>query len=153
MPMVLGHEGVGEIVALGTGSSNLAVGDHVIFCFVPSCGFCEYCAQGRPSLCEVGAKANATGELTSGGRRWQGAEDTVMHHHLGVSAFAEMTVLSARSVVRIDKTLPVDIAAVFGCAVLTGVGAVVNTARVAPGQSVAIFGLGGIGLALSLIHI
>ncbi len=151
MPMVLGHEGVGEILTLGPGvGGGLAIGDHVAFCFVPSCGFCEFCSQGRPSLCEIGARANATGELTSGGRRWQAAEEEAMHHHLGVSAFSEMTVLSALSVVRIDKSLPVDVAAVFGCAVLTGVGAVVNTAKVSPGQSVAIFGLGGVGLAALL---
>ena len=150
MPMVLGHEGVGEVLALGPGTNNLDVGDHVAFCFVPSCGFCGFCSQGRPSLCEIGAQSNTLGHLANGGSRWQAGADSLVHHHLGISAFAEMTVVSALSVVRIDKAVPVDIAAVFGCAILTGVGAVVNTAKVAPGQSVAIFGLGGIGLAALL---
>jgi Zn-dependent alcohol dehydrogenase len=150
MPMVLGHEGIGEVMALGPGTKRFSVGDHVVFCFVPSCGFCEYCVVGRASLCEVGAKTNTSGELPNGGRRWHAEDGSDIHHHLGVSAFAEMTVISARSAVRIDKDIPVDVAAIFGCAVLTGVGAIVNTAKVSPGESVAIFGLGGIGLAALL---
>ncbi len=150
LPMVLGHEAAGEVVELGEGVEDLQVGDHVVFAFVPICGECEPCAIGRPALCELGAAANAAGELLRGGRRWTDAKDNVLRHHLGVSAFAEYVVASARSVVKIDCELSPEIAALFGCAVLTGVGAVVNTAKVAPGESVAIFGLGGVGLAALL---
>ena len=146
MPMVLGHEAAGEVVALGPGTSGFAVGDLVVFSFVPSCGHCAPCASGRAALCEPGARANTAGTLLSGERRWHAGQNE-LHHHLGVSAFAEMTVVSARSAVRVDRELPAEIAALFGCAVMTGVGAVVNTAKVAAGESVAIFGLGGVGLA------
>jgi alcohol dehydrogenase len=101
---------------------------------------------GRPALCEPGAAANGRGELLTGGQRLH-AGDEVLHHHLGCSAFAERAVVSRRSLIRIDPALPFDQAALFGCAVLTGVGAVVNTAGVRPGQSVAVVGLGGVGLA------
>jgi Zn-dependent alcohol dehydrogenase len=159
MPMVLGHEGCGEIVEIGPRADNadntdaanaLVVGDRVVFSFVPSCGRCQFCLIGRDALCEAGAKANAAGELLSGGCRWHDARHKTVYHHLGVSAFAEMTVISACSVVRIDKDLSPEIAALFGCAVLTGVGAVMNTAAVEAGSSVAIFGLGGVGLAALL---
>ncbi len=150
LPMVLGHEAAGEVVELGKGVEGFAVGDHVVFAFVPICGHCEPCATGRPALCEPGAAANTAGELLGAGRRWSDDEGNRLRHHLGVSAFAEYVVASARSAVKIDRDLPSEIAALFGCAVLTGVGAVVNTAKVAPGESVAIFGLGGVGLSALL---
>lgn len=146
LPMVLGHEAAGDVAALGAGVEGLAIGDRVVCSFVPACGHCAPCAEGRAALCEPGAAANGAGQLLSGARRWTSGE----HHHLGVSAFAEYSVVSARSLVRIDPTLPPEIAALFGCAVMTGVGAVVNTAAVRPGQSVAVFGLGGVGLAAVL---
>ncbi|AXQ31496.1 alcohol dehydrogenase [Solimonas sp. K1W22B-7] len=146
MPMVMGHEAAGEIVEVGAGVQDLRIGDRVVFSFVPVCGHCLPCASGRPALCEPGAKANVAGTLLSGARRWHEHNDS-LNHHLGVSAFAEYTVVSARSAVKIDPDLPPQIAALFGCAVMTGMGAVVNTARVAPGESVAVFGLGGVGLA------
>ena len=149
LPMVLGHEASGEVVELGAGVQGLARGDRVVFSFVPICGHCEPCASGRPALCEPGAQANAGGHLLDGGRRWTGNGEPV-HHHLGVSGFAGFTVTSAHSAVRIDADLAPEIAALFGCAVMTGVGAVVNTARVQPGESVAVFGLGGVGLAALL---
>ncbi len=150
LPMVLGHEACGEIVELGADVDGLSVGDRVVFAFVPACGHCEPCATGRPALCQPGAAANSAGDLLGGGKRWTDSAGQALRHHLGVSAFAEYVVASVRSVVKIDKDLPPEIAALFGCAVLTGVGAVVNTARVAPGESVAIFGLGGVGLAAML---
>lgn len=150
LPMVLGHEACGEVVELGGGVEGLRVGDRVVFAFVPVCGHCEPCATGRPALCEPGAAANGAGELLSGGRRWTDSAGQPLRHHLGVSAFAEYVVASVRSIVRIDKDLAPEIAALFGCAVLTGVGAVVNTAGVSPGESVAVFGLGGVGLAALL---
>lgn len=150
MPMLLGHEATGEVVELGDGVRSLAVGDHVVFSFVPMCGHCGPCACGRPVLCEPGAAANARGSLLGGATRLRDMLQMPLHHHLGVSGFAEYAVVSERSAVRIDADLPPRIAALFGCAVLTGVGAVVNTAGVLPGQSVAVFGLGGVGLAALL---
>jgi alcohol dehydrogenase len=145
-PMALGHEAAGTVEALGAGVADLEKGDHVVMVFVPSCGHCLPCAEGRPALCEPGAVANTEGTLLSGERRLS-RDGHPVHHHLGCSAFAEYATVSRRSLVKIDRELPLDEAALFGCAVLTGVGAVVNTARVAAGQSVAIVGLGGVGLA------
>jgi alcohol dehydrogenase len=117
--------------------------------FIPSCGACSPCQRGRPALCEPGAAANAAGKLLTGAVRLSGAEGPILHH-LGVSAFAEQAVVSRRSLIKIDRELPFVEAALFGCAVLTGVGAVMNTARVEPGASVAVVGLGGVGLAALL---
>src|SRR5690349_22608738 len=118
MPMVLGHEAAGEVVELGEGVDDFEVGDHVVLAFVPACGGCEPCRSGRAALCDNGAAANAAGSLLSGERRWHDG----LHHHLGVSAFADHIVVSSRSAVRVDPQLPFEIAALFGCAVLTGVG-------------------------------
>lgn len=147
MPMLLGHEATGEVIELGDGVRSLSIGDHVVFSFVPMCGHCGPCACGRPVLCEPGAAANARGSLLGGATRIRDMLELPLHHHLGVSGFAEYAVVSERSAVRIDADLPPRIAALFGCAVMTGVGAVVNTAGVLPGQSVAVFGLGGVGLS------
>ncbi|MEO7935740.1 MAG: zinc-dependent alcohol dehydrogenase family protein [Dokdonella sp.] len=147
MPMVLGHEATGEVVELGANVHDFAVGDRVVFSFVPMCGHCLPCASGRPVLCEPGAAANAQGHLLTGRSHWSDVDGTPVLQHLGVSGFAEYTVVSARSAVRIDADLPAEIAALFGCAVMTGVGAVINTARVQSGESVAVFGLGGVGLS------
>ncbi|MBM3599543.1 MAG: zinc-binding dehydrogenase [Alphaproteobacteria bacterium] len=144
-PMVLGHEAAGEIVELGQGVTDLKPGDHVVMVFVPSCGRCLPCQEGRPALCEPGAVANTAGELIAGGRRIT-LRGKPVNHHVGVSAFAEYAVMSRNSVIPIDRALPFEEAALFGCAVLTGVGAVVNTGSVKPGQSVAVVGLGGVGL-------
>jgi alcohol dehydrogenase len=146
MPMALGHEAAGVVEALGKDVTDLAVGDHVVMVFMPSCGHCVPCAEGRPALCEPGAAANGAGTLLSGKRRLH-CDGADVNHHLGVSAFADYAVMSRRSVVKVDKDLPLDEAALFGCAVLTGVGAVVNTARLQPGQSAAVIGLGGVGLS------
>jgi alcohol dehydrogenase len=146
MPMALGHEAAGIVEALGEGVTDLQRGDHVVLVFVPSCGHCEPCAEGRPALCGPGAAANGAGTLLSGARRLS-RNGQPIHHHLGCSVFAEYATVSRRSVVKIDRDLPLDEAALFGCAVLTGVGAVVNTAQVRAGSSVAIIGLGGVGLA------
>ncbi|WPD18557.1 zinc-dependent alcohol dehydrogenase family protein [Thermaerobacter composti] len=145
-PMVLGHEAAGIVRATGPGVTAVQAGDHVVFTFVPMCGRCTYCTSGRPALCDLGNAANARGELLRGGRRFHRHGQPV-HHHLGVSAFAQFTVAAEESLIKIDPDIPFDVAAVFGCAVMTGVGAVVNTARVEPGSSVAVFGLGGVGLA------
>ncbi|KAK0351238.1 hypothetical protein LTR94_025765, partial [Friedmanniomyces endolithicus] len=146
LPMALGHEAAGVVESVGEGVDDLEAGDHVVMVFMPSCGHCAPCASGRPALCEPGAIANASGSLLSGQRRLF-REGQPLHHHLGCSAFAERAVVSRRSLIKIDKSLSFEEAALFGCAVLTGVGAVVNTAQVCPGQSVAVIGLGGVGLA------
>lgn len=147
MPMVLGHEASGVVREVGSGVKDLVPGDHVVFSFVPICGSCSFCAQGRGALCEPGAKANVAGTLLSGTRSFSNAGSDI-NHHLGVSAFSQLTVVARESLVRIDKSLPLDMAALFGCAVLTGVGAVLNTAKVEPESSVAVFGLGGVGLSM-----
>ncbi len=148
-PMLLGHEAAGVVESLGPGVSDLQPGDHVVMVFVPSCGHCQPCAEGRPALCEPGALANTGGTLLSGARRLS-VDGTGLNHHLGCSAFAEYATVSRHSLVRIDPELPFDEAALFGCAVLTGVGAVVNTAAVKAGQDVAVVGLGGVGLSAIL---
>ena len=145
-PMVLGHEAAGVVEELGPGVRDLAVGDHVVMVFVPSCGACLPCMSGRPALCDPAAAANGAGTLLSGERRLSQA-GAPLHHHIGVSCFAERAVVSRRSLVKVDAALPFEHAALFGCAVLTGVGAVINTAALAAGSSVAVVGLGGVGLA------
>jgi alcohol dehydrogenase len=145
VPMALGHEGAGVVAEVGRGVDDLKAGDKVVMAFVPSCGHCLPCMSGRPALCEPGAKANAAGTLLSGVRRLK-LDGEPVNHHLGLSVFAEHAVMSRRSVVKVETDLAFDKLALFGCAVMTGVGAVVNTARVAAGTSVAVVGLGGVGL-------
>ena len=144
-PMAMGHEASGTVEELGPGVTDLKKGDNVVLTFVPSCGHCLPCAEGRPALCEPGAAANGAGTLLSGSRRLH-RNGTDIHHHLGCSAFAEYATVSRRSLVKVDPELAFDEAALFGCAVLTGVGAVLNTAKVSPGSTVAVVGLGGVGL-------
>jgi alcohol dehydrogenase len=155
MPMALGHEAAGIVEEVGpleggAGGLELKPGDHVVFVFVPSCGHCEPCTEGRPALCEPGAAANTAGTLLSGARRLRRRDGTPVNHHLGVSGFAEYVTVSRRSLVKVDPDLPFEEAALFGCAVLTGVGAVVNTAGVKAGSAVAVIGLGGVGLSALL---
>jgi len=160
MPLVVGHEAAGEVVELGEGVKRFAVGDHVVMIFRPSCGACASCSVGRPALCGPGGESNAAGTLLGGYRRLghhsgepraNGAEAAVnqglLNHHLGCSAFAEYATVSERSLVRIDPTLAWQEAALFGCAVITGAGAVINTAQVPAGASVAVVGLGGVGFS------
>lgn len=146
LPIVLGHEAAGIVRVVGPGVRNLAEGDHVVFSFVPMCGNCRYCAAGRPHLCERGVQANREGRLLTGGRRFS-LKGRPLNHHLGVAAFSQFTVAAQESLIPIPKDIPLEKAALFGCAIATGVGAVVNTAKVEEGASVAIFGLGGVGLA------
>jgi len=113
---------------------------------VPICGRCLCCASGRPALCEAGAASNTAGVLLGGGTRFHRGGAPI-RHHLGVSAFSHHTVAAQESLIKIDRSVPLQTAALFGCAILTGVGAVTNTAKVSPGQSAAVFGLGGVGLS------
>jgi alcohol dehydrogenase len=148
-PMLLGHEAAGVVEALGEGVDDLVVGDHVVLIFIPSCGHCLPCSEGRPALCTNGAASNTAGALMGGHKRlFRGGER--INHHMGCSAFASHAVVSRNSCVKVDRDIPLEEAALFGCAVLTGVGAVVNTARVPMGATVAIVGLGGVGLAALL---
>ncbi|WP_353218806.1 zinc-dependent alcohol dehydrogenase family protein [Salinisphaera sp. S4-8] len=148
-PMVLGHEAAGEIIEVGPNVKGFEVGDHIVCSFVPSCGHCEYCADGRAALCTPGAVANNAGTLLDDGIRLKEQGNDV-YHHLGVSGFAEYAVVRTESLVKIDKNLDFEIAAIFGCAVLTGVGAMVHTAGLRLGQTVLVVGLGGVGLSAVL---
>lgn len=145
MPMALGHEAAGVVEETGPGVDDIAPGDHVVMVFVPSCGTCSFCAEGRPALCAPAGKVNGAGSLLSGERRLS-LDGQSIHHHMGVSAFADHAVVSRRSLIRVPDALALEHAALFGCAVITGVGAVINTAGVHPGASVAVIGLGGVGL-------
>ena len=145
LPMALGHEATGEVLKVGSSVTRVKEGDHVVCTFIPSCGKCIPCKEGRPALCENGAKANEKGEMLEGGIRLSN-EDGQVYHHLGVSGFAEHAVVSENSIVKISNEIPFERAAVFGCAVITGIGAVMNTAQIRPGSNVAVVGLGGIGL-------
>ncbi|WP_109476232.1 zinc-dependent alcohol dehydrogenase family protein [Paraburkholderia sp. C35] len=149
LPMALGHEASAVVEAVGAGVVDLQAGDHVVAVFVPSCGHCEPCAEGRPALCMPGATANTAGTLLSGERRLKHHGEPI-NHHLGCSVFAEYATVSRRSLVKIDPDIPLDTAALFGCAVLTGMGAVINTADFKAGMSVAVIGLGGVGMAALL---
>ncbi|OIJ88361.1 zinc-binding dehydrogenase [Streptomyces colonosanans] len=150
LPMALGHEAVGVVQETGPGVSRVRPGDHVALVFVPSCGFCADCAAGRPALCAQAAAANGSGALLHGPSLLTDASGAPVHHQLGVSAFSEHAVLAQESVVPIPEDIPFTVASMFGCAVLTGAGAVINTAALRPGQSTVVYGLGGVGLSAVL---
>lgn len=149
LPMALGHEAAGIVIETGAGVTNFHPGDKVICVFVPSCGQCIPCAEGRPALCEPGAESNGAGTLLGGGKRIHNGSENI-GHHVGVSAFSEYAVVAQNSLVKVEGDLPFEKMALFGCAVITGVGAVVNTAKVTLGSKVAVIGLGGIGLSALL---
>ena len=152
VPMVLGHESAADVVECGPNVHDLRPGDRVVLVFMPSCGGCMPCMEGRPALCEPGAASNGAGTLLSGQRRLSMA-GVAVNHHVGVSCFAEHAVVSRRSCVKLDLSeaeLSHAEAALFGCAVLTGAGAVINTARVQAGSSVAVLGLGGVDYAFEM---
>ena len=145
LPAVLGHEGAGVVEEVGPGVTGVAPGDHVVLLWRTSCGRCEYCSVGRPALCTVGIAVRSSGLLPDGTSRLRRG-DTELRHFAGVSCFAEQTVCAERAVLKIPEDVPMPVAAVAGCAVMTGVGAVVNTARVEPGSTVLVIGAGGVGL-------
>jgi len=146
MPLVLGHEGSGEVVEVGAGVRDIKVGDPIVFQFSASCGLCGNCLGGRPQLCETHNAARAKGHLMAGGSRMRDSKGVEIAHQSGVSCFAEYAVIDRGTAVKVDKDLPLADAAIFGCAVMTGVGAVLNTARIRAGDTVACVGLGGVGL-------
>src|SRR5690625_641187 len=149
LQITIGHEESGIVTEVGEGVTDLVPGDHVVCVFVPSCGHCVPCKEGRPALCEPGAKSNTAGTLISGGIRLHKDNEDI-NHHVGVSAFSEYAVVSRNSLIKVDKDIAFEKLALFGCAVITGVGAVINTANVKLGSSVAVVGLGGIGLSALL---
>jgi S-(hydroxymethyl)glutathione dehydrogenase/alcohol dehydrogenase len=143
LPVVLGHEAAGVVEAVGEGVGSVRPGDHVVLLFAPSCGSCRYCDAGRPHLCEM--RYRVRGKMPDGTTRlrWRGQE---LHHFTCVASWAERAVVPESGVLRISEEVPLTVAALLGCAVTTGVGAVINTAGVRPGSSVAVFGAGGVGL-------
>jgi len=147
--MVIGHEASGEIVAVGSHVNNFSVGDHLVCSFVPTCGECIPCSVGTPSLCEPGAIAGAKGMLFSGTQKIK-KDQALLFHHSGVSAFAEYAVVSKHSLVKITQDIPYEYSALFGCAVLTGVGAALNSSGLKLGSTVAIIGMGGVGMSALL---
>jgi alcohol dehydrogenase len=149
LPTIPGHEGAGIVAEVGAGVRDLKAGDHVVFVFVPSCGECRNCRRGRPNVCTTWPQLRARGELMTGGRRLSRAGKFIAHYS-GISCFAEYAVVARSSLVKIDPAVPLVDAAMFGCAVQTGVGAAVNTANVRPGDMVAVIGLGGVGLSCLL---
>ena len=146
MPVALGHEASAVVQAVGPHVTRFQPGDHIVLVFAPSCGHCVPCAEGRPALCQPAAQAAGKGELITGSKRIS-VDGEAVNHHIGVSAFSDYAVVSEASCVKIDKSIPLDKAALLGCAVMTGVGAVLNTGNLRAGQTCAIVGLGGVGLA------
>ncbi|MBJ3762025.1 zinc-dependent alcohol dehydrogenase family protein [Maribius pontilimi] len=145
-PLALGHEAAGVVESVGDGVTRFAPGDHVVLVFAPSCGHCLPCAEGRPALCEPAAVAAGDGSLLSGAKRIT-LDGRTIDHHLGVSAFSDRVVVDQCSAVKIDPAIPLEQAALLGCAVLTGAGATLHSGDLRPGQSCAIVGLGGVGLS------
>ena len=143
MPVVLGHEGAGVVAKVGAGVKNVKVGDHVILNFRPNCGWCAHCVRGQPVLCN--GSQTPRNELFSGGSRMS-KDGATVHHFARTSCFSQYTVVQESGAVPIRHDMPLDRAALIGCSVMTGVGAVINTARVPPGSSVAVIGCGGVGL-------
>ena len=146
MPIILGHEGAGVIEAVGEGVTDLQIGDHVILMWRGPCGRCEYCANGRPALCDMGTAMRFKGTMPDGTLRFRNGAGEGIRHYAGVSAFSSLATMPEASVVKIPKDFPFTKAALIGCGVITGVGAVMNAAAVRCGSTVAVFGVGGIGL-------
>jgi S-(hydroxymethyl)glutathione dehydrogenase/alcohol dehydrogenase len=145
LPAILGHEGAGVVAETGPGVTSVKPGDHVIPLWRVSCGECEHCSGGRPALCAAGLQIRSTGRLADGTSRFS-LDGRELKHFNAVSTFSQYSVIPECSVLKIPSDLPLDRAALLGCGVITGVGAVFNCARVRPASSVVVFGTGGIGL-------
>ncbi|MGI9219610.1 MAG: zinc-binding dehydrogenase [Woeseiaceae bacterium] len=145
LPAILGHEGAGIVRDVGAGVTSVQPGDHVIPLWRLSCGDCEYCNGGRPALCAVGTEVRSTGRLLDGSSRFS-LDGKEIKHFCGVSSFSHYSVLPEDSVLKIADDLPLELAALMGCAVITGVGSVIHAAAVKKGSAVAVFGAGGVGV-------
>ena len=143
-PLVLGHEAAGKICEVGEGVTDIAVGDSVVVSWVPTCGKCRFCVMGRPALCVMSQKAAFT--MCDGTSRLKDANGKPLNHMAGVAVMAEYATVHRNNVIKIDDDIPADKAAIVGCAVMTGVGAAINTVTVEPGSSCAVWGAGGVGL-------
>lgn len=145
-PAILGHEGGGIVEALGEGVTSVAVGDHVIPLYTPECGECKFCLSGKTNLCQKIRATQGKGLMPDGTTRFY-KDGQPIYHYMGTSTFSEYTVLPEISLAKVNKKAPLEEVCLLGCGVTTGMGAVMNTAKVKEGDTVAIFGLGGIGLS------
>jgi S-(hydroxymethyl)glutathione dehydrogenase/alcohol dehydrogenase len=148
LPLVMGHEGSGVVSAVGEGVTSLAVGDHVVLSWVPNCGVCRYCLLGRPAQCEMVANVVAPGGVLYDGTSRLSLDGELVHHYLGVSSFAESVVVPESGAIKVRADAPLDLIALVGCAIATGVGAVRNTAQFVAGSTAAVIGCGGVGLSV-----
>lgn len=146
IPCVLGHEGAGVVEAVGSAVTHVAPGDHVALSWMPNCGRCRHCIMGRPVLCTAAAPYTLAGTLLDGTTRLRHGSQEVFHYSF-LSTFAEYTVVPAASAIKISPEVPFNVAALVGCAIMTGYGAAVNRAQVRPGSSVLVYGAGGVGLS------
>ena len=146
-PSILGHEGAGEVVEVGPGVTSVAVGDHVIPLYTPECGKCKFCLSGKTNLCQAIRATQGQGLMPDGTSRFS-HNGKKLFHYMGTSTFSEYTVLPEIAVAKISKEAPLDKVCLLGCGISTGIGAVLNTAKVEPGSTVAVFGLGGVGLSV-----
>lgn len=145
-PIIPGHEGSGVVEALGPGVTSLEVGDHVLPMWRMSCGRCEYCLTGRPALCDVGTKMRFTGLMPDGETRFRSKTGESIRHYAGISTFSQLSTIPEAALVKMPKDFSMEKGALISCGVITGFGAVFNTAQVRVGTHVAVFGCGGIGL-------
>jgi len=145
-PAILGHEGAGVVEAVGEGVTTVAVGDHVIPLYTPECGECKFCKSGKTNLCQAIRTTQGKGLMPDGTTRFF-KDGKPIFHYMGTSTFSEYTVVPEISLAKINKEAPLEEVCLLGCGVTTGMGAVMNTAKVKKGDTVAIFGLGGIGLS------
>ena len=146
-PAILGHEGGAVVEEIGAGVTSVAVGDHVIPLYTPECGKCKFCLSGKTNLCQAIRVTQGQGLMPDGSTRFS-LNGKSIYHFMGTSTFAEYTVLPEIAVAKINKAAPLDKACLLGCGITTGIGAVLNTAKVEPGATVAVFGLGGVGLSV-----
>ncbi|HVY15365.1 MAG TPA: zinc-dependent alcohol dehydrogenase family protein [Rhodopila sp.] len=145
LPTIPGHEAAGIVEEVGPGVTSLKPGDHVVSMFVTSCSDCRYCNGGRPNLCQSANASRNNGTLLSGARRLS-LNGEPINHYSGLSVFAQYAVVAQNALIKIPDDVPLEDATIFGCAVVTGVGAVLNTAQVPPGGQMAVVGLGGVGM-------
>src|SRR5512144_1093658 len=146
-PAIMGHEGGAVVVEVGNGVTSVKPGDHVIPLYIPECGRCKFCQSGRTNLCGAIRTTQGKGVMPDGSSRFS-VKGKPVYHYMGTSTFSEYTVLPEIALAKINPAAPLDKVCLLGCGITTGIGAVLNTAKVTPGSSVAVFGLGGIGLSV-----